>query len=349
MDKIVIDTNILYSWVGINVNPKFPPDKIDEFARTHELYCTTPSIIEFLVKFKHDTKMIKMCLEPFIEKKLLIVAIGFIPIPSETMIKIYHSDSQQFISSQIDGLLNLKIEKEAEMLRFFLFCILGGMFNIFRDIGSYNFGDKERDSLFIYSSNILLLSNSDDTIQAFVEALRIGYSSNTESQMVRKEFSARILSMLNVWVMNYYFVKHGLLLDSFKNPDPKKLANLHQDLDNDKMVGIFRKYVDNPFAILSKKGFRIPSDKFISTLKGYLENHPHITEEVLSHILSKLQKTFATGAKVNKNDIMDLFILYTLNLKELKFRIITLDGALAESIKAIHPASYALMKSLGLL
>lgn len=346
MSKIVIDTNILYSWVGISTNEKFTQNDIDIFSEKNELYITTASIIELLVKFRYDIEKIKLCLKPIIDERLLIIGIGFLPIQSEKIKRIYFSEKLSETSTKIDSLLQLKIGKEAEMLRFLLFCILGGMFNVIREDRGYKFSGQGQDNLFIHASNILLLSNSDFVYETFFESLKKGYQTNTEQQSVREVFSTLITSILNLWIMNYYFVKHSLLLDDFKNLDPARLESCKIDLTSDNFHYVFKEYIENPFAILSKKNFIPLTDKYINELKSHLKSHELITEQVLEFILISLSKSFHDGAKINKNDAVDLLIFYSLSLKG--FKLITLDKKMAKAIEQIDKKSYALITSLRL-
>lgn len=342
MDKIVIDTNILYSWTQLSVNPKFPPDKIKELSKSNELYCGTPSIIEFLVKYRHDMVSMRRCLEPIINKELLIVSIGFVPIPSATLIELYDPKYAEKHSFHLSEILELKINKEAEMLRFFLFCILGGLFNVLKDERGYAFQDREKEMGFRRASNVLLKANSEVIYDRFVEALRMGYSNNSEEQTIRHIFSEWTMTLLHQWIYTYYLAKYNALL----KPDLSTSENCKKEVAGDTIWRTFEKHRDNPFAILKGNKFKIFTEQYINNLQSVLDNHPLIPDKVLDHILLKLTNTFAKGAKIRKNDIMDLFLLYAFELKG--FKIITLDSKLRKSIEIIHPASHQIMRTLGL-
>lgn len=347
MGNIVIDTNVLYSWVGISVNPKFTPEQIESLSNSNKLYLTTPSLIEVINKYSNDITLIKMCLKPIIEEKLLIVGIGFLPLSNDTIKKIYNSQSLHEVHSDIKSIIEMKIDKEAEMLRFILYCIMAGIFNVIREDKQYKFVNQKDDSLFIYSSNVLLASNSQFVYDSIKDALEKGYLNNTEEKNIKEILSSLISTILNVWIMNYYFVKHSLLLDDFKNPDPKKLADLSADYKNDTIHATIRKHVNNPFSILRKKKYNALIEKFIDELKSHLGNHEHITEEALQFIVFQLNKTFQAGSKVNKNDVIDLLIIYSLTLKD--FIVITLDKNMAESLRTISQDSYNKINSLCLV
>lgn len=55
MSRMIIDTNILYSLVGLSPNQKVINSPIDQF----KLSITTPSLIEVISKYHNDLDSIK--------------------------------------------------------------------------------------------------------------------------------------------------------------------------------------------------------------------------------------------------------------------------------------------------
>ena len=229
MSKIVIDTNILYSWIGFSVNSKLTQEQIESLSSSHDIYCTTPTIVEAIIKHRDDTTILKQCLKPIIEGRLKIISIGFLPVSSATLVELYSSGDSSQPSHIIDELLQVKVLKEAQMLRFVLYCILAGMFNVFREKQNYYFGDVNKDSLFAYSSHIILVANSEFVLDTFIDALQKGYADGSPDKSVNDAFETLIRTLLNVWIVNYHLVKHSLLLHDFKNPDPELLRKCMDD------------------------------------------------------------------------------------------------------------------------
>jgi len=62
--------------------------------------------------------------------------------------------------------------------------------------------------------------------------------------------------------------------------------------------------------------------------------------------LRHYQKIYNENAVLNKNDLIDLVIMYSLNLDGYLF--LTLDTKLQDALKSIHEDSYNLIKVWGL-
>lgn len=58
MSRMIIDTNILYSLVGLSTNQKIINSPIDQF----KLSITTPSLIEVISKYCNDLEAVKNAL-----------------------------------------------------------------------------------------------------------------------------------------------------------------------------------------------------------------------------------------------------------------------------------------------
>ncbi|TON78909.1 hypothetical protein, partial [Vibrio parahaemolyticus] len=70
MNRVVIDTNILYSLVGISENEKVKNSNINDY----DLAITTTSLVEAIVKHNADLQSIKLCIDPVIKQKIEIVS-----------------------------------------------------------------------------------------------------------------------------------------------------------------------------------------------------------------------------------------------------------------------------------
>src|ERR1700690_2079249 len=130
MSNIVIDTNILYSWVGISEDPRLPSSTVDRLSRYHQLWATTATIIELIVKYRRDLDSIKRCLQPLMDGRVELVNIGFVPVTFDAIRRIYQAETLDSISSEIDDIYSLKIQKESEFLRFIFIVIIFGYFYV---------------------------------------------------------------------------------------------------------------------------------------------------------------------------------------------------------------------------
>lgn len=346
MGKIVLDTNIFYSWINLSVNDKIPPHIIDNLAESNELFITTASIAEMIVKFRNDLSLLKQCLKPIVESKITIVSIGFIPI-SNTIIKTIHSaDSLDSIESEIGEVFDLKVTKEAELLRFFVIALLYGFFHAIRIIENYKLSEKRNDDAFLLSTRALLEGNSELVFDAMKIELLKGYETGNEQHQIRDALSEWTFRLLNIWIFNFYQAKHGLLFEDLKNPDPEKLAKVNESCKNDAFFTKIEKHKDNLFSLVSNKKYHIHSEDYLNELKKDLTGNDLFSNEARDYIIFKLQKSMIYGAKINKNDVIDLLILYSVMLDGHMF--LTLDNKFNNAIKEVSPDSFELAVSLGL-
>ena len=145
--KIVIDTNILYSWVKIFENSKFNLEQIDRLAKENELFITTTSILEFIVKFRQDLENLRKCINPLINQRLTIISIGFTPVSNDDIRNIYYSHSIEECKEVIEQLFKLKVQKETEFLRFYFIVLITGSIDFLLKESEFIPGTSQYNSL----------------------------------------------------------------------------------------------------------------------------------------------------------------------------------------------------------
>lgn len=279
------------------------------------------------------------------DRKVTPISIGFVPVANDVMIRIYEAKSLSDIKADIDPLFDLRILKEAEFLRFIFLVIMIGTFHCLREEGHYKFIETKTDNKFSISSRILLEANSTFILDVLLATLKQGYDSNTQKKIVRERIIGLVISFMNLWIMDYYFVKNSML-DELSNPDPLKLKQFKKDIANDKYLKEISRNIDNPLQLISQKKFRPYFSSYSNELKKELKINKIITDEVLEYILFKISKFLRQKTKVDKNDVMDLLILYSLYLKG--YLLLTLDNKLIEALRTVDKDSYDFIVSLGI-
>lgn len=345
--NIVIDTNVLYSWVHISENPKLPSTTIEKMSREHTLYIATPTIIESIVKHRNDLATIKTCLSPIIDRKAIPVGIGAMPLANDTILKIYSSSSLGQIKKDVDDIVALKISREADFLRFIFIAIIVGAYHCLWEEGFYKLDDPELDKLFAFSSIALLGGNAQFITDEILTALRKGYAINKEQQIVRDEIINLIAVFLRLWIYNFYSIKNNITSDP-SNLDPAKIDDFKKEFASDPYFKELNAadILQNPLQILSKERFRVFFEEYARKFKKELESLSNMTDEILDYLLYKMEKFLQQKGKVNKNDVPDLIILYSLHLPD--FMLLTLDKKLIKALETVDRDSYNLIKSLGI-
>ena len=104
MSRMIIDTNILYSLVGLSTNQKIINSPIDQF----KLSITTPSLIEVISKYCNDLGAVKKCISPIINGNIELISIGHTPISNEFLYRLHFSDKIDEVKDIIDNVRALK-------------------------------------------------------------------------------------------------------------------------------------------------------------------------------------------------------------------------------------------------
>lgn len=339
MPRVVIDTNILYSLVGISVNSKVSKSNLCDY----KLSITTASVIESIVKHRNDLVLIKKCLAPIINSRIELISVGHAPISNETLFKLCSADKLEDVKEDIRTLMELKILREAEFLRIFLIIVISCIFEVLSSNG-YSFKDEKKAIHQLTLVKALVESNLELFLDYFKTEIKNGYDAGNEQQAALNAFQEQISMLLRIFHFNYHLIKTYPLQGNLNTSNEAKQA-LITSLKNDRFDSKFQKYIDNPIAIVSqKKNFSI-IDKHIASVRDGIFDLECITDKSLNFMLHKLVKAYKDKTKIRKNDIFDYFIIYSLNFENTK--IVTLDVAFVKMLKEVDTDSYNLCQSLG--
>jgi len=336
-EKIVIDTNIWYDFVGSKPNSKISRALKNQIEKDYEIYITTASIIEMLVKYKDDLCTIKKQLKPLIKGDIKIINTGFLPIVSSDIQYLYAEENP---FNKINEIFELKKKTEAEFTRLYLLTSMIFFFHIISERFGYKFEDKLKQQKFVFYTKGLLEGNHDHYFNFFHKLLNDNYDSSV-SQTIKNSFMEMICNNLEAWIYTYYSIQ-------MSKPLKKIYTNKDVLLSSDKILRKIEKYKDNPFKIISdlNGSNKVNFNKCILELKNLSTDIKEISPQVQDYIIYKHKKYFEEKAKFEKNDITDMIILYSLSLDSIKF--ITLDRNLIDSLKLIDKSSYNLIQKFKL-
>ncbi|WP_372999382.1 hypothetical protein [Sulfurimonas sp.] len=344
MQKVIIDTNIYYSLIGISENTKVNKDSFLNF----EKYITSATLIECIIKYKNDLATLKKIIQPLMENKYKLISIGYVPIENEQLNQIYLADNIDEINITINKILELKILKESEFARWFIYIIMPIAFDILSEKENYKFDDETKMKDFqkyIYS---LFSGNIEYILDKFINKLQDGYANNDPQQSFSNEFYNTMYMLFFTYLSNYYQIKE------FDNSlKPAELGNkVRECIEKDKFYKLVKRDNENnknPFSFFAKKKYK---EKFIKTLELLIieltDNFydKKLTEPAIKFIENKIYKIFTSESKLFKNDIFDLLI--TLSLEPNKYKLVSLDKKYIALIKEIDKGSIELIEQLGL-
>nr|WP_194517201.1 hypothetical protein [Escherichia coli] len=329
MSRMIIDTNILYSLVGLSTNQKIINSPIDQF----KLSITTPSLIEVISKYCNDLGAVKKCISPIINGNIELISIGHTPISNEFLYRLHFSDKIDEVKDIIDNVRALKISREAEFYRFILILVVSGLFEVIREDG-YKFDNDVQNQSQLSLVQTLLESNMELILDFFKDELRNGYINGNEQQSALKAFETMLIGLLHAFHVNYHMIKTDTVNISGSQD---RLKNLY---DSIKMI-ILIKSLKNIWRIQ----YPLPAKKHESVVDNYLKEMEEgisgargLTKNSLSFLMSKVEDAYKNGRKLRKNDIFDFLIVISLNMPDTL--ILTLDKGFLKDLKDLHPNSY---------
>ncbi|MEQ5239522.1 hypothetical protein [Proteus terrae] len=330
MSRMIIDTNILYSIVGLSTNQKVIESPINEF----KLSITTPSVIEVISKYHNDLDSIKKCISPIINESIELISIGHAPISNEFLYRLHFANKIDEVKDIIYNVRALKISREAEFYRFILILVVSGLFEVIREDG-YKFDNDVQNQSQLRLVQTLLESNMEFILDFFKVEIRNGYINGNEQQAALNAFETILIGLLNSFHINYHMIKTDTVNISGSQDNRK---NLHDSLENDNFNKKFKKYIDNPISFASKKKYKSVVDNYLKEIGKGISGVPGLTEDSLNFLMSKVEDAYKNGRKLRKNDIFDFLIVISLNIPDTL--ILTLDKGFLKDLEDLNPNSY---------
>lgn len=330
MSRMIIDTNILYSLVGLSTSQKVIDSPIGEF----KLSITTPSLIEVISKYHNDLDSIKKCISPIINENIELISIGHAPISNGFLYRLHFANKIDEVKDIIANVRALKISREAEFYRFILILVVSGLFEVIREDG-YKFDNDEQNNSQLSLVQTLLESNMEYILDFFKDEMRNGYINGNEQQAALKAFETILIALLNSFHVNYHMIKTDTVNISGSQGS---LKNLHDSLENDNFDKKFKKYMDNPISLASKQKHQPAVDNHLKEMEKSISGVSGLTEDSLSFLMSKVEDAYKNGRKLRKNDIFDFLIVISLNMPDTL--ILTLDKGFLKDLEDLNPNSY---------
>ena len=340
MEKIILDTNILYSVTGLSIN-----NKVTDLSKQFELWTTTVSLIECIVKYKDDLDSLKTVFSKIKSEEIKLISIGHAPLSNSIILRIAEADSIQSISNEIDEIVKFKIDREAIFLGWIFVVVMVGFFEVLISKEGYGFVDNNKKNMQLYNIQSLLEGNSGYVYEFFKNEIARGYKENNEQKVVLSALNEMILSSLSVFHYNYHQIKTGVMNAEGLSKDEDILNNLTTSLRGDNLHIKLKKYLDNPLSIVSKKRNYQIIEKYLNEMNEGLKIENNLTVKSVSFLIKKIEKSLKHKSKIRKNDIFDFLQVFSLGLPQ--YKILTLDKGFISLLKEVDTESWDLIQKLG--
>ncbi|MCT7568103.1 hypothetical protein [Aliarcobacter butzleri] len=319
-NKVIIDTNVFYSILGIYENPKIS----NELLNNYEKYITTVTLYESIIKNRNNSNNIKIITNSIINRDINLIEIGYMPFCNQD---IYSLNSLNNLNNLIDDLLNFKIKQESEFARWFFFQIIIITVGVFSKVDEYSFNDKLKNEKFQEEIKTLFESYEFTILDEFKLTLEKAYEEDNTQKLFDELFYSKMKEILSKFIELYYKISDNLT-----------------SYNNDKII---KNYLSGINILLSK-------DKYLDSINEHLNYfikefesnfyYGKINNKARRFINAKLKKIFVNKAKFFKNDICDFLNIFAISDD---FTILSLDKKYINIIKGVDEKSYNLIKELG--
>lgn len=312
--KVVLDTNALYAFMGINKDPNIKQDKFRELLSnpSNKVTLSSVSIYEFLVKYENDVVAIRNGLSFITQHIDKVHTYGnYLPLTDDVNSLLQYSDEQ--IRKTVNSYKERKIEIESRFSALFLGYLL------FQYTLSYFFekhGEAESEQAILRLSQRCIPKAVQDEQVHLEKAFRDGYNANKAQKIATDEFNSLLTGRLSSWLAFLEFVdskpKSSLQENEIFNEylqfynSSYHVKKFHRHADN---INMWIAKYDSASKQIASKGLSLVWRRTFEA-KGVYGAQVDYMEWKLS---SMSQQDGDTPSKFRKNDISDMLILTVLN------------------------------------
>jgi predicted nucleic acid-binding protein len=326
--KIILDTNVLYSYKDINssvkTNTRIRQSEFLSYLSSHkdDLYISSVTLYELLIHFKNDTEKIKEYIAFLRINGIEIIFEQYFPIPQEiqNFDLLCNCTIKEYIEEKI---LPVRIEVESRFQAFYIMEL-----SLIYLINHLDDSENHFDEARIFGLTKVIQERLPELIGEIGTQLNIGYFEEKQEQAAKKVFYKQLCSYV---VFIDALLKFG---------------------SDEKSVCVSQKNDDiNP-----KVDMKEIYDFFSDEVKRFNKNKNNLTALPIREIskqkgLSKIQIDFMDwiiqkmgdrkGFSFKKNDIEDMLISNVLN--DSKSILISWDDDLISFLKFYNPPSYGVI------
>ena len=333
MSTVVIDTNVLYSWAGLSPNRKLPAERIEKIAAEHRLFVASPTLAEFVTKHEDELAAMHKCLDIVFRNDVGYLSVGFVPLSQEPFQRIAQAKDIHGVSTDIGDIKDEKIRCEAGFLHaIFVSTVVAVSALVVREQS----GEPRTDEL-AGGFQALVLAARDVSRDILYDALTKAYAVGDPGS-VKNEYADLLEDNLLVMGINVMALAHGTSIGDLSEVDAATAREISTEARRDVRFGQRKRRVERS----ALRAFRKP--KYKDLIEEFLDGfekralpakYPAVLRQSLRHFL---RSQLVDGAKMKKNDIMDMLLLCCVSQPDTL--VLTLDGRFKKLLKEVHPPSF---------
>ena len=354
MSDFILDTNTLYTLLGTEPETKITKLNLEALAKIHKIYIPSVVVYEVIIHYRNDISKIKIIADYFLNNRnRVFINIRHLLIDikvTKVIEKSIKSNNLSELQNDIDILLDAKITCEIDFINFFIFVSFIGIIKVLIEDEEYNYSEEILKKI-EHNSIEFLAMITKELKNRFKFDLRKAYIDGTTEEWSKSIFIETFYTQLRAWFSIYFCTVYNIDIKKKLSEDEKRTYDLFVSSNSVilKIENLIKKGW-NPLSVFANKKDRKQIYKYIEFVEAAMSSRMgiDITKTPKEFMSFMFEKIYIAGKKFEKNDTMDLLILYSLDHKELKHPcLITEDGNLVQFIKETRSGNYNFLNSMG--
>jgi len=327
---VISDSNLVYYRLGENPDARLSQATVEKFFIDHNVVITSITVVEWISKHSADLAAIQKLLQ------LIDLTEGPLPISGlyvdvSLLKRIRDASTLAEVSSDIDSIIEQRVQAEAEMLRFTLVFLLLAF-----DIGvaEARLTDPIKQFEAVVSMAMVLQSNLDYLKDHLIGILRPFHARTTRGAIVNKQICELIGGLAEVSLINYHCCRAGV------GTSRDGISSILAAVSQDQLLRKVRK-ANQPLDVLKvvgNKDVRKAVPDYLPKLGAVLKAYG-VGAETISYWCSRLSKSLQAKKIPAKNDMLDMLVLDAIRYVDNGI-LATADSDLCKVLQEHHTASY---------
>ena len=340
----MLDTNLFYYSSGLEVDRRLRGDWADVLRESYSLSLSSPTLVEVLTRSDLDEAQRWRCLDHMFSGQFEdFVQIAYIPFDQETVRVVAQERDAEALRSLRESALQLKIDREADFLRFVAFSLIGGLFSAVIDAKHELLDEKKAEHLNVHL-NALLQGNVEMFRESIRSALVEGYAPGGKpAKIVDKCLQCLFLSFTHAAFVNLYLSLHGLDLVGDLQASPVMASRVMTEVDSDELYSQIRAE-QHPMSILRKQPHRGAVKHYLGKMEADFCANSLMPEGVLWFFVDHLLAGVQSGAKYRKNDVIDFVLAFSITASNTL--LASNDDRVIDALQRASPESFGTSRRL---
>jgi hypothetical protein len=309
--RAVLDTNLFYYATGIFSDPRLRENWLDILKERYDLFISSPSIVEVLTNSNLQQDERWDCLDAMFSRRYSgVVQIGYLPFDTTDLQEVTSLRDTNGLDRIRQEALGLKIQCEADFLKFVFMVLLGAFLHVlFVDRSAELIGQQQANLTEHFKE--LMVTNSFFLRESLFTALTNGYSNRDVKDIVEGQFNDLLFSYAHASLINLHTVQQGLSLDQLQSASDVQQKLIQDAVQADPILSQLLNDYANPISLLRKRNYRDSVQSYLGQIEAYFSACSLMPVEALRFFVNRLQTGLESGTKFRKNDVIDLLLVFS--------------------------------------